>query len=244
MLSCAIDASAPIAVVSLSGALSMSSSVDARSVLHKALAAHPTAVLVDVDGLTVDEDIALTVLSTFGRVAAEWPGCPVVISGSSRTVRRDLERMGINRVVPLYDDRAEAEAALGDLRTPRRFRSMIAATPAATATARDVVRRACTDAGLPALADDAELIVTELVGNVIRHVGGTMELMVSARERFLHLAVRDGSPVKPKRVLPDPETGEGGRGLLLVDAVASGWGTSEISDGKVVWATLRIHRHG
>jgi len=244
MLTWTLDTSDPVAVVSLSGHLTVSTTVEVRSALHKALAVHPTAVLVDVGALRVGEDIALTVLSSFARTAAEWPGCPVAIAAAGQELGNDLDRLGISRAVPVYTDRAEALAALCGLRAPRRFRSMIAAVPSATAIARDVVRRACTGAGVPELADDAELIVTELAGNAVRHVGGTMELLVTVRDRYLHIAVRDESRVKPRRSLPDQDTGEGGRGLLLVDAIASGWGTSEVTGGKVVWATLRIKRGG
>jgi hypothetical protein len=33
---------------------------------------------------------------------------------------------------------------------------------------------------------------------------------------------------------------EGGRGLLLLDALAAGWGSTVLDDGKVVWATVRV----
>jgi anti-anti-sigma regulatory factor/anti-sigma regulatory factor (Ser/Thr protein kinase) len=244
MLTCTLDTSSPVAVVTLSGRLTVTTTVEARVAFHKALAVHPAAVIVDLDGVVVADDIALTVLSTFARAASEWPGCPVVISGPTRDVVRDLDRMGISRATPVYADRGRALNALQELRAPRRFRSMITAVPTATALARDVVRRACSGTGLIELTDDAELIVTEMVGNVVRHVGGTMELAVIVRDRFLHLSVRDESPVRPRRGMPDPETGEGGRGLLLVEAVAAGWGTSEVPGGKVVWATLRIPRRG
>jgi anti-sigma regulatory factor (Ser/Thr protein kinase) len=92
------------------------------------------------------------------------------------------------------------------------------------------------------LTDDAELIITELVSNAVRHVGGQLDLMVALRERFLHLSVRDTSPVTPRLTLPDPDTGAGGRGLLLVDCVAAGWGSIVGPGGKVVWATVRRKR--
>ena len=35
-----------------------------------------------------------------------------------------------------------------------------------------------------------------------------------------------------------PPCAYGGRGLLLIDAVASRWGNLALDDGKVVWALL------
>jgi len=57
--------------------------------------------------------------------------------------------------------------------------------------------------------------------------------------RFLHVSVRDASPVPPTRQIPDAYTG-GGRGLILIDALAASWGTTQVAGGKVVWATLRL----
>ena len=90
-----------------------------------------------------------------------------------------------------------------------------------------------------------------------RQFGGDLTTMPAARLQQ-YASPRDSDPVARGKVTrlagkikangykpqPDPETGEGGRGLLLVEAVASGWGTSDVADGKIVWATLRIHRHG
>jgi hypothetical protein len=46
--------------------------------------------------------------------------------------------------------------------------------------------------------------------------------------------------VPPTRILPDLDTGRGGRGLILIDALAASWGSTPMPDGKVVWATLRL----
>ncbi|HEY1319828.1 MAG TPA: ATP-binding protein, partial [Streptosporangiaceae bacterium] len=49
--------------------------------------------------------------------------------------------------------------------------------------------------------------------------------------------ITDDNPQLPQRTLPAP-AGENGRGLTLVDALASAWGTSPSSTGKTVWFTL------
>ncbi|MFC6612594.1 ATP-binding protein [Amorphoplanes digitatis] len=81
--------------------------------------------------------------------------------------------------------------------------------------------------------------MTELVSNAVKHAGGASELLISLRKRFLHLSVRDGGDGLPVRTPPNPGTVEGGRGLLLIEAMASGWGVVPLAEGKVVWATMR-----
>jgi anti-sigma regulatory factor (Ser/Thr protein kinase) len=94
--------------------------------------------------------------------------------------------------------------------------------------------------GLHNVADDAQLCVSELASNVIRHVGiGTpATLAVSMEGTHLRLEVHDPDT----RALPtlteanfDAETG---RGMALIDAIAVRWGVHLHSDRKVTWCEL------
>jgi anti-anti-sigma regulatory factor/anti-sigma regulatory factor (Ser/Thr protein kinase) len=241
-LTCVAESRGPDALVLLAGQLDLTTAVEARTVLHKALAVQPGAIVVDLSGLTADDDVVLTLFSAFARTAAEWPGCPVLLCGADPRLREALDRMAVSRIVPLYPDQAGAFAAAGAGPAPRRYRQRLATSPHAAATARQLVDVACRAWQLPALVEDARLVVTELVSNALRHAGGDLELAIVLRQHFLHLAVRDGSTEPPKLTLSAPDTGEGGRGLFLVDAVAAGWGSTPTPDGKHVWATLRIPR--
>jgi anti-anti-sigma factor len=240
MLTCELDTGTATTVVRVIGKLTVATSPDVRKTLHKVLVTEPDAIVLDLTGLVVGDDVALTLFGVFAREAADRTGCPVLLCGATAAVHRDLDRMGVTRLTPVHPDRDSAQAAAVGMRVGRRFRRTLAATPVATSLARELVRSVCETSGLEHLADPAELVVTELVANVIQHVGGTMEVAVTVRERFLHLSVRDSGRVPPRLGLPDPETGMGGRGLLLVDALTAGWGTSETTGGKIVWATLRI----
>jgi hypothetical protein len=55
-------------------------------------------------------------------------------------------------------------------------------------------------------------------------------ISVAVRDHSAHLPTFDGGPVPP--------TAYGGRGMLLIDSVASRWGKLRLDDGKVVWALL------
>ncbi|MEU1265642.1 ATP-binding protein [Streptomyces cellulosae] len=96
--------------------------------------------------------------------------------------------------------------------------------------------------GLEALVDDATLIVSELVTNAIQHGSGTqVTFTMTVRDGFLHLAVNDETPCRPV-TRNAPDDAERGRGLFLVDCLASAhrgkWGTSD--DGTTTWCRLAV----
>ncbi|MEU7009801.1 ATP-binding protein [Streptomyces sp. NPDC046332] len=86
------------------------------------------------------------------------------------------------------------------------------------------------------LADAAELALTELVANVVRHVPGRRCTVLILREPHgLRVEVADtvsGPPLHAKAAVP---LAEGGRGLTLVEAVTDRWGVETTADGKTVW---------
>ncbi|MFD1925890.1 ATP-binding protein [Streptomyces beijiangensis] len=105
--------------------------------------------------------------------------------------------------------------------------------------------------GLHEVAETAQLCVSELVANVITHVGAgtptTLALAMSGT--YLRIEVHDPDA----RALPtllDPMTdSESGRGMALVDAVVDRWGVQLRGDGKVTWCELATglsspHGHG
>jgi len=241
-LTCTQESPPPVTVLSLAGEFDMTTAAQVRTVLHKALAEQPDAIVLDLAGLTVVQDLALTVFTAFNRAAAAWPGCSVALCVHDPAVIADLTRMAVSRAVPVYPDRASAVLAVKERPVPRRFATRLGGTAAAAWTAREIVAQACETWRLPHLVDDAQLIITELVSNGVRHAKSDLYLLIMLRDRYLHLSVADASGDVPRRVLPDPNNGEGGRGLLLIDAVATAWGSSPTPDGKVVWATLPVNR--
>ncbi|WP_053689335.1 ATP-binding protein [Streptomyces sp. WM6372] len=81
---------------------------------------------------------------------------------------------------------------------------------------------------------DLELCVGEIVANAVEHTGSTSEVRVSATASGVRVEVVDSDPQLPMSAAPDAD-GESGRGLLLVDALASGWGAFRVGAGKAVW---------
>jgi sigma-B regulation protein RsbU (phosphoserine phosphatase) len=111
--------------------------------------------------------------------------------------------------------------------------------PRAPAAARRRVTAALVRAQRLDWLETAVLLTSELVTNVVLHAGTTVGIEISLNADGLTIAVSDEN-LGPLRgpVSRDPQLGEGGRGLALVDALAESWGTTHTRRHKTVWFTL------
>ncbi|MET9886540.1 SpoIIE family protein phosphatase [Streptomyces sp. NPDC006430] len=132
----------------------------------------------------------------------------------------------------------------GTHRAPRIHQYIHQADPEGLSEARYALRQALRDWGMPELADDVELAAGELLVNALLHTDGgavlTMEVLPEPVRR-IRLWVKDRSSVWPRRRTPG-EAATTGRGLLLVDALASHWGVESRGDGKAVWCEFDAAR--
>lgn len=88
------------------------------------------------------------------------------------------------------------------------------------------------------LADVALLLTSELVTNAIVHGQGDPTIEVRTSDRQIWVGVHDPDKHLP-HIQPADSDALGGRGLLLVDALADAWATVPIAgDGKTVWFAL------
>lgn len=111
--------------------------------------------------------------------------------------------------------------------------------PASAGVARRMVRAALDAWHLPALVDEATLVVTELVANAADHArGSSIRVTVTRTGRSrVRIAVVDKDRRHPE-IRPATSDDERGRGLRLVDAVSEVWGVDPLRWGKRVWAEL------
>ena len=170
--------------------------------------------MLDVAELRAHDDVALTVLPALAQHAAAWPGSAVSMAAAPAPLRSALDRMAVARQIPLFatTDAAIAHGCAGRRREPPGMRARLQPMVDATAAARHLVDRACRLWGIAPVADLAELIVTELVSNGVRHARTDLEVRVGLHRRQLHLSVRDGSPKLPVRgatATPSPRTAGG-----------------------------------
>jgi anti-sigma regulatory factor (Ser/Thr protein kinase) len=111
--------------------------------------------------------------------------------------------------------------------------------PRSVQEARHLVLHVLRAWAAPQDQDDAALLVTELVANVIDHVGGdtSLTLELEASDDWLRIAVVDGSAVRPV-VQELSQERPRGRGMRIVDAIADRWGCDDHHGGKRVWFEL------
>ncbi|GAA0742866.1 ATP-binding protein [Dactylosporangium roseum] len=227
-------------VVRLGGVLDVDTCPSLRSAVIACLAAEPSVIVLDVADLRHRDDVALTVLPALAQHAAAWPGSAVTLAAAPPSLASALDRMAVARLVPLFPTTDAALAHRPDSSAPHRLRATLQPMVDATAAARHLVGRACRLWGVSRIGDLAELVVTELVSNVVRHARTEMEVCVGLRRRLLHISVRDHSSALPRPGATNDSLREDGRGLLVISALTAAWGYTPVPDGKVVWATLRI----
>jgi serine/threonine-protein kinase RsbW len=94
--------------------------------------------------------------------------------------------------------------------------------------------------------DDAEIVLSELVGNAVRHAhaaaGGTVLVQWRVRGDLLDLEVTDGgggeAPVRRPDTEAVDEISSSGRGLTIVAAMCRSWGVVDSGAGRTVWASI------
>lgn len=83
------------------------------------------------------------------------------------------------------------------------------------------------------------LLTSELVANAVVHGVPPLELTAFAVDGGVRVEVADAGEAALVVRAPDLD-GVGGRGLYLVDALATRWGSIEREPGKVVWFELDV----
>ncbi|MFF4752011.1 ATP-binding protein [Streptomyces sp. NPDC002514] len=133
------------------------------------------------------------------------------------------------KALDLFGNPAEAEVPL-----PSR--------PESAATARRLVQVVVLRqwALTPKLTEDTVLLVSELVGNAVRHTGARVfGLRMRRRRGWIRVEIRDPSRGLPC-LMPVQELDISGRGLFLVDRLSDRWGVDLLPRGKTTWFEMRV----
>lgn len=132
------------------------------------------------------------------------------------------------KALELFGDPAE-----GEVRLPSRPES---AAHARRLTSHVVLRQWALS---PQISEYAVLLVSELVGNAVRHTGARVfGLRMLRRRGWIRIEVRDPSRGLPC-LMPVREMDVSGRGLFLVDKLSDRWGVDLLPRGKTTWFEMR-----
>lgn len=108
------------------------------------------------------------------------------------------------------------------------------------ARTRDFLRDLIEQWGAHDLLDDALLLVSELASNAVLHARSALVVTASWSQQrgVLRVTVRDGQHDGEPRVRHPAADATSGRGLEIVEMLASRWGIVRDHDGKAVWFEL------
>ena len=209
---------------------------DGRTGLRAVEAAAPELVLLDI-GLPGPS--GLDILDELVRVA---PAARIVIlsnfprslHGETATARGAAGY--VEKRVAMRDLVREILLAAAITETALEVAAELPAELSSIRMARTLVRDALGDSG-----DDVlyalELLVSEVVTNALKHAASAPRIVAQLTPETIRVAVYDAEPTLPVHRVPDQDR-PGGRGLLLLDRLASRWGTDSTETGKVVWFEL------
>jgi len=238
---------AAVTVMTVSGAWDESLRWTATTALHDCLSGHPEALIIDLSGLDDPRTESTPTWVAAQRAAAELePPLQLALCVPPDLPLADqMQRLGARRYLPVYAKVRQARVAIA-ARLPLTDRVMVTILPEpdAPSFARNLAGDACLAWGMPELLYLGRLVMSELVTNAIEHARSKITVVVTRRGAGLHLAVSDELADPPRIIaLARPRPGrpldDRGRGLRVVAAVATAWGSLPTRTGKVVWAALR-----
>lgn len=112
--------------------------------------------------------------------------------------------------------------------------------PESCALVRRDIRAFLTVAGLlDETVEIALMVASELASNAVDHAGTSFRVLVHLTDRCLRIEVTDGSTALP--VLQPLDTSAlRGRGLQMIDHLATSWTYAIVRDGKTVVAEMAV----
>ena len=105
--------------------------------------------------------------------------------------------------------------------------------------ARALVEQVRMRGGHDEFVGTAVLLTSEVVTNAVEHAGGPLTVRAQCDDHVLRVEVIDAGSGVPQRAVVH-EGAVSGRGMHLLDALATRWSTRPVAGGKVVWFELAL----
>jgi anti-anti-sigma factor len=228
-----------VVVLTADGVLEAKNSAELRDNITKATLDVPTAVIVDVSALQVPDE---TTWSVF--VSARWqldtrPDVPIVLVSTNRAARDAIASSGVAQFMPVYPTEKGAMKAVARLgrRKIRHAQTKLPANLTSLRESRQLVREWLTNWSKPGLIPVALVVVNVFIENVLEHTGSEPVMRIQCEGPTATIAVSDSSNAPALRRVSPPK-GIDVSGLAIVEALSRGWGSTQTSSGKTVWAVI------
>lgn len=184
--------------------------------------------LIERPGTDIEDRFDI-LLAELDRLFAEGPDLEAAADQVLATLLPDAD--GRDDITLLLTQLPPAPLAVADLE--------LDATPASVREGRDFLGRALAEWDCGRIADDARLLLSEILTNAVQHAQGPLRVRVRRGSAELTVEVDDRSAQlpRPRRAGEDEESG---RGLALAGTLADTWGVRLMDDGKTTWFTLRL----
>jgi anti-anti-sigma factor len=227
-------------IVIADGLLDSSTYRTLRDTVIKAALDEPSAVIVDVNRLSVASSSAWSVFTSARWHVSTWPNIPILLVCSDIEVRHAIAASGVTRYVPVHASRdaaldaADRSASYGRLRA----RAELPRSHVSIRLGRDMIHQWLTAWSEIPLISVAATVATVFIENVLEHTGSAPVLIVENHKRTLTVAVEDCS-LQPATRHEDAARGiDIVSGLSIVSALSRTWGSTPTSVGKTVWALV------
>ncbi len=225
-------------VLTVDGLLDATTYVSLRDAIVKAALDEPSAVIVDVNGLTVRDDSAWAVFTSARWQVAEWLDIPIGLVCDADQGRNALHRNGITRYVPVYATVRSAIAQLaahGLRRYRRRAAASLPAVQSSVHRSRDLVAQWLTAWSRTDFIHAVSVVASELVEVVLADAGSDLALRLETTGSTVAVAVQYAGMAEP----PHRESsGDAVSGLDLVAASSRVWGSYVSAAGTTIWAVV------
>jgi DNA-binding NarL/FixJ family response regulator len=214
---------------------------DGRAAVEQARRLQPDIVLLDL------EMPAVGGLEALPQLADAAPEAKVIVlSGFRRSEYEQVVRAGgavgyvekgvtarrlVDEIVTLGGLVELVDAAVAEVRS--RLAGEVTSVRAARRLVDETLRQwDCADA-----LDEVVLLVSEVVTNAVTHGGSDVEVAVRLLPDALRFEVIDTGPAGAAAVTTTAaaDDDESGRGLAIVEAMATRWGVESFDGGKSVW---------
>jgi anti-anti-sigma regulatory factor len=225
-------------VVRLTGVLDIRTYRQARDAVTSVALDHHGAVIVDVDGLDVRGDYAWAVFTSARWQVNQWPDFPIVLVSSDAVRRRRLAGLSIARYVPVFESVAAAAAAIaeGTCRYRHRARARFARHDGGLRAAQMFVRNNLMAWSMFDKIPLTTMLATVFIENASSYAGDGCDLRLEGSDDEVVVAVSDSCAARVGRRDRVPACIPAG--LDIVASLCRRWGSTQTSDGRIVWAHI------